>query len=135
MLSPNYCIFFYLFPGGPRPMAMRPPHHQPMVGPPMPGPQGPPMLMGPPMQRAPGPPLGSIGPMRPGPPVSGFFEKARCCKLGWNCISYCVIFVCCLSSGLQLDGFNWHCKSAGTGTGFRCSWKNGRGGWFSFSHW
>ncbi|XP_058052199.1 RNA-binding protein 42 isoform X2 [Ahaetulla prasina] len=69
ILRPTFVPHVLQRAGGPRPMAMRPPHHQPMVGPPMPGPQGPPILMGPPMQRAPGPPLGSIGPMRPGPPV------------------------------------------------------------------
>ncbi|KAK9394553.1 RNA-binding protein 42 [Crotalus adamanteus] len=67
ILRPTFVPHVLQRAGGPRPMPMRPPHHQPMVGPPMPGPQGPPMLMGPPMQRAPGPPLGSIGPMRPGP--------------------------------------------------------------------
>nr|XP_048684805.1 RNA-binding protein 42 isoform X2 [Caretta caretta] len=55
--------------GAPRPLAMRPPHHPAMVGPPMPGPQGPQMMMGPPMQRPPGPLMGPIGPMRTGPPV------------------------------------------------------------------
>uniref|UniRef100_A0A8C5SRC0 RNA-binding protein 42 n=1 Tax=Laticauda laticaudata TaxID=8630 RepID=A0A8C5SRC0_LATLA len=69
ILRPTFVPHVLQRAGGPRPMVMRPPHHQPMVGPPMPGPQGPPILMGPPMQRAPGPPLGSIGPMRPGPPV------------------------------------------------------------------
>ncbi|XP_048358305.1 RNA-binding protein 42 [Sphaerodactylus townsendi] len=69
ILRPTFVPHVLQRSGGPRPMPMRPPHHQPMVGPPMPGPQGPPMLMGPPMQRAPGPPLGGIGPMRPGPPV------------------------------------------------------------------
>ncbi|XP_026574624.1 RNA-binding protein 42 isoform X1 [Pseudonaja textilis] len=69
ILRPTFVPHVLQRAGGPRPMAMRPPHHQPMVGPPMPGPQGPPILMGPPMQRAPGPPLGNIGPMRPGPPV------------------------------------------------------------------
>ncbi|XP_077193067.1 RNA-binding protein 42 isoform X1 [Paroedura picta] len=70
ILRPTFVPHVLQRSGGPRPLPMRPPHHQPMVGPPMPGPQGPPMLMGPPMQRAPGPPLGGIGPMRPGPPVS-----------------------------------------------------------------
>ncbi|XP_008119143.2 RNA-binding protein 42 [Anolis carolinensis] len=70
ILRPTFVPHVLQRSGGPRPMSMRPPpHHQSMVGPPMPGPQGPPMLMGPPMQRAPGPPLGGIGPMRPGPPV------------------------------------------------------------------
>ncbi|KAM3829257.1 RNA-binding protein 42 isoform 2-T2 [Vipera latastei] len=69
ILRPTFVPHVLQRAGGPRPMAMRPPHHQAMVGPPMPGPQGPPILMGPPMQRAPGPPLGNIGPMRPGPPV------------------------------------------------------------------
>ncbi|XP_034279576.1 RNA-binding protein 42 [Pantherophis guttatus] len=69
ILRPTFVPHVLQRAGGPRPMAMRPPHHQPMVGPPMPGPQGPPIMMGPPMQRAPGPPLGNIGPMRPGPPV------------------------------------------------------------------
>ncbi|XP_070620677.1 RNA-binding protein 42 isoform X1 [Erythrolamprus reginae] len=67
ILRPTFVPHVLQRAGGPRPMAMRPPHHQPMVGPPMPGPQGPPIMMGPPMQRAPGPPLGNIGPMRPGP--------------------------------------------------------------------
>ncbi|XP_064149604.1 RNA-binding protein 42 isoform X2 [Loxodonta africana] len=49
--------------GGPRPMAIRPPH-QALVGPPLPGPPGPPMML-PPMARAPGPPLGSMAAMRP----------------------------------------------------------------------
>ncbi|XP_045844737.1 RNA-binding protein 42 isoform X2 [Meles meles] len=49
--------------GGPRPMALRPPH-QALVGPPMPGPPGPPMML-PPMARAPGPPLGSMAALRP----------------------------------------------------------------------
>nr|XP_020667518.1 RNA-binding protein 42 [Pogona vitticeps] len=69
ILRPTFVPHVLQRSGGPRPLSMRPPHHQAMVGPPMPGPQGPPMLMGPPMQRAPGPPLGGIGPMRPGPPV------------------------------------------------------------------
>uniref|UniRef100_A0A8C7BKQ6 RNA binding motif protein 42 n=1 Tax=Neovison vison TaxID=452646 RepID=A0A8C7BKQ6_NEOVI len=49
--------------GGPRPMALRPPH-QALVGPPLPGPPGPPMML-PPMARAPGPPLGSMAALRP----------------------------------------------------------------------
>uniref|UniRef100_A0A8C6F2S5 RNA-binding protein 42 n=2 Tax=Odontoceti TaxID=9722 RepID=A0A8C6F2S5_MONMO len=49
--------------GGPRPMALRPPH-QALVGPPLPGPPGPPMML-PPMARAPGPPLGSMTALRP----------------------------------------------------------------------
>lgn len=49
--------------GGPRPMALRPPH-QALVGPPLPGPPGPPMML-PPMARAPGPPLGSMATLRP----------------------------------------------------------------------
>ncbi|XP_040591409.1 RNA-binding protein 42 isoform X2 [Mesocricetus auratus] len=49
--------------GGPRPMALRPPH-QALVGPPLPGPPGPPMML-PPMARAPGPPLGSMAGLRP----------------------------------------------------------------------
>ncbi|KAL1769557.1 RNA-binding protein 42 isoform X2 [Sigmodon hispidus] len=49
--------------GGPRPMALRPPH-QALVGPPLPGPPGPPMML-PPMARAPGPPLGSLAALRP----------------------------------------------------------------------
>uniref|UniRef100_K7G5R4 RNA-binding protein 42 n=1 Tax=Pelodiscus sinensis TaxID=13735 RepID=K7G5R4_PELSI len=64
------CLSVCLSAGAPRPLAMRPPHHPAMVGPPMPGPQGPQMMMGPPMQRPPGPPLGPIGPMRTGPPVT-----------------------------------------------------------------
>ncbi|XP_034975567.2 RNA-binding protein 42 [Zootoca vivipara] len=69
ILRPTFVPHVLQRSGGPRPLPMRPPHHQSMVGPPMSGPQGPPMLMGPPMQRAPGPPLGGIGPMRSGPPV------------------------------------------------------------------
>ncbi|KAJ7304127.1 hypothetical protein JRQ81_011653 [Phrynocephalus forsythii] len=69
ILRPTFVPHVLQRSGGPRPLSLRPPHHQQMVGPPMPGPQGPPMLMGPPMQRAPVPPLGGIGPMRPGPPV------------------------------------------------------------------
>ncbi|XP_005002310.1 RNA-binding protein 42 isoform X3 [Cavia porcellus] len=49
--------------GGPRPMALRPPH-QALVGPPLPGPPGPPMML-PPMARAPGPPLSSMAALRP----------------------------------------------------------------------
>ncbi|XP_020023511.2 RNA-binding protein 42 isoform X3 [Castor canadensis] len=49
--------------GGPRPMALRPPH-QALVGPPLPGPPGPPMML-PPMARAPGPPLSSMTALRP----------------------------------------------------------------------
>nr|XP_019566243.1 PREDICTED: RNA-binding protein 42 isoform X3 [Rhinolophus sinicus] len=49
--------------GGPRPMALRPPH-QALVGPPLSGPPGPPMML-PPMARAPGPPLGSMAALRP----------------------------------------------------------------------
>uniref|UniRef100_K9J110 RNA-binding protein 42 n=1 Tax=Desmodus rotundus TaxID=9430 RepID=K9J110_DESRO len=49
--------------GGPRPMALRPPH-QALIGPPLPGPPGPPMML-PPMARAPGPPLGSMAALRP----------------------------------------------------------------------
>ncbi|XP_006899736.1 PREDICTED: RNA-binding protein 42 isoform X3 [Elephantulus edwardii] len=49
--------------GGPRPMALRPPH-QALVGPPLPGPPGPPMML-PPMARAPGPPLTSMAALRP----------------------------------------------------------------------
>ncbi|XP_035313726.1 RNA-binding protein 42 isoform X1 [Cricetulus griseus] len=49
--------------GGPRPMALRPPH-QALVGPPLPGPPGPPMML-PPMARAPGPPLGSMAGLKP----------------------------------------------------------------------
>ncbi|XP_076988212.1 RNA-binding protein 42 isoform X3 [Tamandua tetradactyla] len=49
--------------GGPRPMALRPPH-QALVGPPLPGPPGPPMML-PPMARAPGPPLGAMAALRP----------------------------------------------------------------------
>ncbi|XP_007538740.1 RNA-binding protein 42 isoform X3 [Erinaceus europaeus] len=49
--------------GGPRPMALRPPH-QTLVGPPLPGPPGPPMML-PPMSRAPVPPLGSMAALRP----------------------------------------------------------------------
>ncbi|XP_045388274.1 RNA-binding protein 42 isoform X2 [Lemur catta] len=49
--------------GGPRAMALRPPH-QALVGPPLPGPPGPPMML-PPMARAPGPPLGSMAALRP----------------------------------------------------------------------
>uniref|UniRef100_A0A5F8H5D4 RNA binding motif protein 42 n=1 Tax=Monodelphis domestica TaxID=13616 RepID=A0A5F8H5D4_MONDO len=51
--------------GGPRPMALRPPH-QALVGPPLPGPPGPPMML-PPMARAPGPPLGTMATLRPPP--------------------------------------------------------------------
>lgn len=43
-------------------MALRPPH-QALVGPPLPGPPGPPMML-PPMARAPGPPLSSMA-LRP----------------------------------------------------------------------
>ncbi|XP_074836817.1 RNA-binding protein 42 isoform X2 [Carettochelys insculpta] len=69
ILRPTFVPHVLQRSGAPRPLAMRPPHHPAMVGPPMPGPQGPQMMLGPPMQRPSGPPLGPIGPMRTGPPV------------------------------------------------------------------
>uniref|UniRef100_F6RSA1 RNA-binding protein 42 n=1 Tax=Monodelphis domestica TaxID=13616 RepID=F6RSA1_MONDO len=57
--------FSFSLAGGPRPMALRPPH-QALVGPPLPGPPGPPMML-PPMARAPGPPLGTMATLRPPP--------------------------------------------------------------------
>ncbi|XP_037675942.1 RNA-binding protein 42 isoform X3 [Choloepus didactylus] len=56
-------IFLRRAAGGPRPMALRPPH-QALVGPPLPGPPGPPMML-PPMARAPGAPLGAMAALRP----------------------------------------------------------------------
>ncbi|XP_056658676.1 RNA-binding protein 42-like [Monodelphis domestica] len=58
-------MFLHLAAGGPRPMALRLPH-QALVGPPLPGPPGPPMML-PLMARAPGPPIGTMVTLRPPP--------------------------------------------------------------------
>ncbi|XP_036618151.1 RNA-binding protein 42-like [Trichosurus vulpecula] len=57
-------VFLRLAAGGPRPLALRLPH-QALVGPPLPGPIGPPMMSL--MARAAGPPLGTMATLKPLP--------------------------------------------------------------------